>query len=64
MLDLPLQEFGVRDPGLALILARESEHLVRHVQAIRLSGRANSFGRQQHVDATAGTQIKDDLTRL
>ena len=62
-LDLALQELDVVDTRLALILARQREHLVRHVQAVRLAGRSDAPGRQQHVDAAAGAEIQDRLTR-
>ena len=39
-LDVALQELDVLDAGLALVLAGERQHLVGHVQAVRLAGRA------------------------
>jgi hypothetical protein len=37
------------------------EHLVGHVQAVCLAGRANPAGRQQHVDAAPRAKIQDGL---
>ena len=34
LLDVPLDELDVRDPGLACVRAREVEHLVGHVEAV------------------------------
>jgi hypothetical protein len=36
-LDLTLQELDILHPGTALVLAREREHVIRHVQAIGLA---------------------------
>ena len=60
----PLQELDVRQARLRLILARERQHLVRHVEAVGLAGRTDALGRQQHVDAAAGAEIEDDLAGL
>jgi len=38
--DVAAQPLDVLDPGLALVLAREGEHLVRHVEAVGLARRA------------------------
>ncbi len=59
-----LQELDVRRAGLALILARERQHLVGHVEAVDLAGRADALGREQHVDAAAGTEIENGLAGL
>src|SRR5438445_114397 len=40
--DLPFQELHVRDTGLALILARQVEHFIGHVEAVGLPGRSNA----------------------
>ena len=61
VLDLTLEELDIGDACLPLIVARELEHLVRHVEAVRLSGRANSARREEHIEAAAGAEIEDDL---
>ena len=60
-LDLPLQKLDVPDPRLPLVFAGEREHLVGHVQAVGLAGRANPPGREQHVDPAAGAQVEHHL---
>ena len=63
-LDRALQELDVRGAGLPLVLPRERQHLVGHVEAVRLAGRADAFGRQQHVDAAARSEIQHRLARF
>ena len=41
-----------------LVLVREREHLVGHVEAVRLPGRPDAPRRQQHVDAAAGAEVE------
>ena len=63
-LDLALEELDVAHAGLALVLARQGEHLVGHVEAVRLAGGPDAPGRQQHVDAAARAEIEHGLARL
>src|SRR5690606_8213700 len=63
-LDRALQELDIRGAGLPLILAREREHLVGHVQAIHLASRADALRRQQHVDAATGAEVEHDFPWL
>ena len=42
---------SVRDTGVGLVLVRQGEHLVGHVEAVGLAGGADSLGRQDDVDA-------------
>src|SRR5271157_3328301 len=63
-LDLPLQELDVCHAGFALVLFRQGEHLVGHVQAIRLARRANAPRGEQHVDAAARTEVEHDFSRI
>ena len=60
-LDLALEELDVLDAGLALVLAGQGQHLVGHVEAVRLAGGADPPGREQHVDAAAGAQVEHHL---
>ena len=60
--DLPLQEFDVLDTGFLLVAASEFEHLVGHVEAEGLAGRADPPGREQDVDAATGSEIENGLT--
>ena len=64
VLDRALDEFDVLDPGLALVLPRQLEHLVGHVEAIGHSPGPDPASRQQHVDPAAGPQIQDGLTLM
>ena len=49
------------DARLALVLLGQREHLVGHVEAVRLAGRADAARGQQHIDAAAGAEIEHDL---
>ncbi len=49
---------------IALIVAREREHLVGHVDAVGLACGADTLRRQQHVDAAARSEVQDRLSRL
>ena len=62
--DLALEELDVLRAGLALVLAREREHLVGHVEAVGLAGRADAARREQHVDAAAGAEVEHRLARF
>ena len=64
MLDLPFQKFDVVGSGLALVLVREGEHFIRHIQAVRLARRPNALGGKQDVDPAAGAQIEHNLSRI
>ena len=61
MLDLALQEFHVGRARLALVVARQRQHLVGHVQAVGAARGADALGRQQHVDAAARAQVQHHL---
>ncbi len=64
MLDLAAEEFGVRHAGGALILACERQHLVGHVEAVRLAGGAHAPRGEEHVDAAARAEIQDGLAGM
>ena len=64
VLDLALQELDVLDARLPLVLARQGQHLVGHVEAVGLAAGRNPPGRQQHVDAAAAAQVQHRLARL
>ena len=64
MLDLPFQKFDVVGSGLALVLVRECQHFIRHIQAVRLACRSNPLGGKQNIDATAGAQIENKFSRI
>ena len=61
VLDRALDELDVLDPGLALVCARQLEHLVGHVQAVGLAGRPDAAGREQDVDPAAGAEVEHGL---
>ena len=60
----PFRNSTLFDAGLALVLARQRQHLVGHVEAVGLAGRADAPRRQQHVDAAARAEVEHDLARL
>ncbi len=60
--DGALEEFDVRRAGLRRVGEGQGEHLVGHVQPVRLAGRADAAGREQDVDAAPGAEIEDALT--
>jgi len=43
VLNVALQELDAFNSGLALVLVRQREHLIRHVQPVGFPGRAYSF---------------------
>ncbi len=60
-LDVSLEELDVRRARLLLVLEREAEHLVGHVESVRLPCGADALGGQQHVDATTRPEVEDGL---
>lgn len=52
-LDLALEELDVGVPCLALVLGGEGQHVVGHVEAVRLARRSDPGRAEQHVDAAA-----------
>ncbi len=57
----PLRNSTLSSAGLALVLARERQHLVGHVEAVGLAGRPDAPGREQHVDAAARAEVEHRL---
>ena len=64
VLDLALEELDVLHAGFALVLAGQRQHLVGHVEAVSLAGRADAARREQHVDAAARAEIEHRLAGL
>src|SRR6185437_1404024 len=52
-LDLSLEKLDVGRSRLPSVLPRQGEHLVGHVEPIGLAGRADTLGREQHIDPAA-----------
>ena len=61
VLDESLQELDVVRARLLGVRAGELEHLVGHVEPVRLAGRADTAGGQQHVDAPARPEVEHRL---
>ena len=61
VLDVALDELDVLDAGLGGVGAREVEHLVGHVQADGLAGRADAAGADEHVGAGARAEVEHGL---
>ena len=57
----PFRNSTFVEPGLLLVLAREREHLVGHVETIGFARRPDAARRQQHVDAAARTEVEHRL---
>ena len=57
----PLRNSTFVGARLRLVLQREGQHLVGHVEPVRLAGRAHALGREQHVDAAAGAEVEHHL---
>ena len=60
----PLQELDVRDAGLPLVLPRQRQHLVGHVEAVGLAGRPDAARREQDVDAAARSEVEHHLSLM
>ena len=60
-LDGALDEFHVARARLRGVRPGEVEHLVGHVDPVRLPRRTDPAGGQQHVDATAGAEVEHRL---
>ncbi len=58
---VPLRNSTFSTPASRLVGAGELEHLVGHVEAVGLAGRADAPGREQHVDAAAGAEVEHGL---
>src|SRR5215210_4216448 len=63
ILYLPLEELRVLDAGLAPVLAGKLQHLIGHVETIRLPARRHPPRREQDVYPAAAPQIQDHLAR-
>jgi hypothetical protein len=59
--DLALEELHVQCAGSFLVLPRDGQHLVGHVEAVGLARGADALGGEEHVDAAAGAEIQDEL---
>jgi hypothetical protein len=61
LLDSALEELDVRHTRLGGVPEREGEHLLCHVEAVRLPGRPHASGRQEDVDSAPRAEIEDAL---
>lgn len=64
LLDVALQKLDIVHLGSDGVAAREIQHLIRHVEAVRLACGSDALGGEDHVDAASGTEVKDSLTLL
>src|SRR5205807_4829136 len=60
-LDRSLQEGRVGDPRPGLVLAGDREHLVGHVDAVRVTVGSDTAGGKEHVQPRATPQVKHVL---
>ena len=58
---VPLTNSTFSTPASRWLRAGELEHLVGHVEAVGLAGRADAPGGEQDVDAAAGAEVEDGL---
>src|SRR5436190_15783408 len=61
VLDLASQELDVLDARLPLVVPRQREHLVGHVQPVRLARRPDPLGGQEDVDAPTRAEVQHRL---
>src|SRR5699024_1354461 len=57
-----LEESDILGTGLGLVLFGDSEHLIEHINTIRVAGGANPPGTQQHINAAAAAEVEYNLT--
>ena len=60
----PFRNSTFSHSGLALILPREGQHFVGHVEAVCFPGRSYALGGKQHVNAAAGAEIEDNFAGI
>src|SRR4051794_26661204 len=63
VLYLSFEKLDVLYSGLLLILLRQGQHLVSHVQPIRLPARGHPPRREQHVYTATTAEVQNDLPR-
>src|SRR5579872_524091 len=61
---LSAQELHILDARFALILPRQFEHFVSHVQAVRFSARTYAARGKQHINSAARAEIEDNFAGL
>ena len=59
----PFRNSTFSAPDFALVLVREREHFVRHVEAIGFACGTNALGRKQYVNAATGAQDRAQSLR-
>src|SRR3954469_11316523 len=62
VLDVALEELDVLRTGLVTVADRQGKHLLGHIEAVHLPGRADPLCREQRVDATARPEIENRLS--
>src|SRR5581483_5558995 len=62
--DLALEELDVRRACFGRVPPRELQHVAGHVESVGLPLRTDAARRQQHVDASARSEIEHRLARL
>src|SRR5918998_2828055 len=62
VLDVALEELGVLQASLRLVLAGELQHLIGHVHTVGFTSGGDPPGREQHVYAPAATEVEHYLT--
>ena len=62
VLDLASQELHVLQAALGLVLFRQRQHLVRHIETVSLAGGPNPLRRKQDIHAPARAKIENHFS--
>jgi len=62
--DRAFEKRGIAHIRPVAIGVRERQHLVGHVEAVRVAARRDALRREQHVQAGARSKVEHDLPRL
>ena len=64
VLNFTLQKFDVLNSCFALVLVRQSQHFIGHVETVGFASRPHSLGREQNIDAATRAKIEDNFTGI
>ena len=59
--DRPLEERRVAHARARLVRARDGEHLIGHVHAVRVTGRPDTSRREEHIQTRSAPEVEDGL---
>src|SRR5207249_9829253 len=61
LLNLSFQKFDIVRPGFVLVLIREREHFIGHVESVCFASWTDALRRQKNVDAAARSEVENRL---